>query len=338
MNLKKGVQFDIKQRILKIEGEVNISCERDVEDKQSALNRSNSPRKLLLKTKTIKRAENYDNLMNKTNSNLPPGNKKFVLKRPFPLLTFLSNKFILNNSKNLLGSLMDDHTDYLRVLNLKSKIEREKSQPLKVIKSIKRYNREKDSTMASNQSSYFIEKPNTSSLKLDTIEGLFRVSNLNRRSSMNSNSNYLNTNTSTNIDIPCPCLTIERQTPLKTEVNAVVISSVKNQNLLFKKKSPSQNFSNKIDRYKESQPQGFFITTGKAPQLTYNYESGNEIDNYFASNPKNVQNTFLKSAYPRDGERKMKRSMPNFPIKIEENEIKRSKMRILSHKFKTLVL
>jgi hypothetical protein len=192
--------------------------------------------------------------------------------------------------------------------------------------------------MASNQSSYFNDKPNTSSLKLDTIDGLLRVSNLNRRSSMNSNSNFLNTNTSANIDIPCPCLTIERQTPLKTEVNTVVISSVKNQNFLFKKKSPSQNFLNKTDRYREPQTQGFFITTGKAPQLTYNYESGNEIDKYFSSNPKNVQNTFLKSSYSRDGERKMKRFMPNSPIKIEEHEIKRSKMRILSHKFKKFVL
>ena len=149
--------------------------------------------------------------MNKTNSNLPSGNKKLVLKRPFPLLTFLSNKFILNNSKNLLGSLMHDHTDYLRVLNLKSKIEREKSQPLKILNSIKRRNREKDSTMASNQSSIFNDKPNTSSLRLDSIDGLFRVNNLNRRSSMNSNSNFLNTNTSANIDTPCPCLSIVRQ-------------------------------------------------------------------------------------------------------------------------------
>ena len=308
MNLKKGVQFDMKQRILKIEGEVNISSERDVEDKQPALNRSGSPRKFLLKSKTIKRAENYDNLMNKTNSNLPSGNKKLVLKRPFPLLTFLSNKFILNNSKNLLGSLMHDHTDYLRVLNLKSKIEREKSQPLKILNSIKRRNREKDSTMASNQSSIFNDKPNTSSLRLDSIDGLFRVNNLNRRSSMNSNSNFLNTNTSANIDTPCPCLTIERQTPQKTEINAPVISSVKNKNFLFKKKSPNQYSMNKIDRYREPKSQGFFITTGRTPQMTNNFESGNETDNYFAANPNNVQNTFLKSAYTRDGERKMKHS------------------------------
>jgi hypothetical protein len=294
-------------------------------------------KKFLLRTKSIKRPENFDHLMNRTNSRIPQQNKKLVLKNPFPLLTFLSNKFVLNNSKNLMTSLLGDHND-LRVMNIKSKIDREKDQPIVMKANLKNKKSTKENLNKNEnfQNTFLTEKSNS---QFEFIESILKVKKLNVRSSSNS-SNFKTAN-STQVDFPT--LYSDKHTIHKTEGSISTYSmGHKNFKSLFSiPKFSSMKSMIKVDRKLDQINSlnnnqinsGLFLTAGKNIPNASSYDNVADFDNYYVTNPNYFNST--KNSIQHSTKSKFVISQTNSPKKINhKNQFSMdSKMRVFTHKY-----
>lgn len=258
-----------------------------------------SSKNFLMLNKSPKRAENYDHLMNRTNSVLRQQNKKVVLKNPFPLLYVLSNKFVLNNSKNLMTSLLGDHT-YLRVMNIKSKIDREKNQPIIIKANLKKKILSRETLSKSenflSQHNYTTFLTDKSNLQFDNlnIESILQVKKLNVRR-ISESSNFKTAN-STKIEFPD--INNEKPKFFKTETNS-----------------------------------GLFLTAGKIFQKTSSHENIVEMDKYYTTDQKFYITSKLKNNNLSNI--KVVNSQPTSPKKvIHKTQFSMDKnIRVLRHKY-----